>query len=703
MNPSATIERPDPAPNPWERPTSRPGGRWTKWLALAVWIGVFAVAGSLSGKLNGITNNQATSYLPASSESTKVYDIETRPRSSQQGPALIVVYVRDSGITPADLTRAEGDRQWLGSLVPGRPVAPPVPSRDGKALMLTVELPARLDPGPLADLVHRARVAVASGQPPGLQVKVTGPAAQLSDYVGGFSNIDAPVLLASVAVVALLLLVTYRSPVLWILPLVTVGGAYTLASAVVYLLGSRAGLLVSSESTGILAVLVFGAGTDYALLLIARYREELLRHSDRHRAMAAALRRAAPAILASSSTVAIGLLCLLAAELNSNRGLGPIGAIGIACALLAMTTLLPALLVILGRWVFWPLVPRASTPARGEATFWTRVGLAISRRPRRVWLPAALVLALLAIGASQLKLGLSQGDQLRPQPDSVVGQALFARHYPAGASDPAIVVSSATAQQAVAEAIQGTQGVAAVLPAARSGAEVLIPVVLTDAADSAAAEASVLRLRDAVHGVPGANALVGGDTAITVDTRDASTHDELVVIPLVLGVVLIVLGLLLRSMVAPLLLVATVVLSFLAALGAGALLFRWAFGFPGTDYSVPLLGFVFLVALGVDYNIFLMTRVREEVSAVDHRTGVVLGLAATGGVITSAGLVLAGTFSILAVLPLVTLVELGVLVAFGVLLDTFVVRSVVVPALVVDVGCRTWWPSRLAGGDRSDP
>lgn len=317
----------------------------------------------------------------------------------------------------------------------------------------------------------------------------------------------------------------------------------------------------------------------------------------------------------------------------------------------------------------------------------------------RVWLPTAAVIALLALGVSQMRLGLSQSDQLRPQPDSVAGQRLLSRHYPAGATDPALVVASATAQQAVAAAARQTQGVAAALPAAPLRSQVLIPVVLVDPADSAAAETTVQRLRDAVHAVPGGDALVGGDTAIAVDTRDASAHDERVIIPLVLGVVLMVLALLLRAVVAPFLLVGTVVLSFFAALGASALLYRWAFGFPGTDLDVPLLGFVFLVALGVDYNIFLMTRVREEVSAIDHRTGIRVGLAATGAVITSAGLVLAGTFSVLGVLPLVGLVELGVVVAFGVLLDTFVVRSVVVPALVVDVGRRIWWPSRLARGD----
>jgi RND superfamily putative drug exporter len=683
----------------WDRLTSLPGGRWTKWLVLAAWVLIFAGAGSLSGKLTGIENNKATSYLPASSESTKVYNRLTSPGASQGGSGVIVLYVREGGLTAADRDKVGRDRERLAGLAPGHQAGPVVPSRDGRAAFVGLTVPQNIQSGPLESLLHEVRAAVGPEQQSGLQVLVTGPAAEVNDFVNGFTNIDTTVLLASVGVVAVLLLLTYRSPVLWLLPLLVVGVAYALAAAIVYLLSSRTGLLVNSESGGILPVLVFGAGTDYALLLIARYREELRRHADRHRAMAAALRRAGPAMLASSSTVALGLLCLLAAELSSNRGLGPVGAIGIACAFLAMTTLLPALLVVLGRWVFWPRVPRFGAAEPGELGLWGRVGLAISRGPRRVWVPSVVVLLLLVVGTSQLRLGLPQSDQLRPVPQSVAGQRLLARHYPAGSSDPAIVIARASARQAVADAAARTRGVASVLPGQPLGANVLIPVVLADQPDSAAAEGTIGRLRDAVHAVPGAGAMVGGNTAIALDTREASIRDWEVVVPLVLAVVLVVLALLLRSLVAPVLLVATVVLSYFAALGGAALLFGWPLGLPGTDYSVPLLGFVFLVALGVDYNIFLMTRVREEVSRLDHKTGVLIALAATGGVITSAGLVLAGTFSVLAVLPLVSLVELGILVAFGVLLDTFVVRTVVVPALVLDLGRRTWWPSRLTRGD----
>jgi putative drug exporter of the RND superfamily len=441
---------------------------------------------------------------------------------------------------------------------------------------------------------------------------------------------------------------------------------------------------------------VFGAGTDYALLLIARYREELQRHADRGAAMLAALRRAVPAMLASAATVSISLLCLLAAELNSNRGLGPTGAIGIACTFLASVTLLPAILLVAGRRVFWPFVPRPTSARPATATVWGRIGRRLGRRPRLAWMPVVALLAVLAAGLGLARFGLSQTQGFRTQPDFALGQAQLSAHYPGSASDPALVITRPASVAAVTAAAAHTAGVAQVLPASIRGGQALVPVVLTGAPATPEAEAAVQRLRDAVHGVPDARAMVGGDTATDLDTRASSVRDDRVVIPLVLGVILVILVLLLRSLVAPLLLVASVVLSYAATMGASTALFQDVLGFAGTDYSVPLLAFVFLVALGVDYNIFLVTRVREEVGRRGHRDGVLTGLGATGGVITSAGIVLAATFSVLAALPLVFLAEIGVLVGFGVLLDTFVVRSIVVPALMLDLGPRTWWPARPA-------
>jgi RND superfamily putative drug exporter len=458
--------------------------------------------------------------------------------------------------------------------------------------------------------------------------------------------------------------------------------------------GAAAGTSICSAGSAarcILPVLVFGAGTDYALLLIARYREELHRHADRHAAMAAAWRRAVPAIVASAATVSISLLCLTAAEMSSTRGLGPAGAIGIVTTLIGMTTLLPAVLLLAGRWIFWPFSPRPGTTPRHAGGPWGRIARWIGRRPRPVWIGAVVALGLLAAGLGQSTFGLSQTQSFRTTPEFAVGQALLGRHYPAGASDPTLVLVPAAEAADVGRAASGVAGVAQVLPAGQVGRQSVIPVVLGDPNATARAEATVQRLRDAVHRFPGA--LVGGATAMDLDTHAASVRDAKVVMPLVLAVILVILAVVLRAMVAPLVLVATVVLSYLAALGAGSLLFKHVLGFAAMDYSVPLMGFVFLVALGVDYNIFLMTRVREEAAERGHRRGVLAGLRGTGGVITSAGIVLAATFSVLGVMPLVFMVEIGALVALGVLIDTFVVRSIVVPALTLDLGPATWWPS----------
>lgn len=661
------------------------------WLIIATWLLVLPLAGMLSGRLYGVQNNDATQYLPRSAESTQVYAALAK-RSSQTPLVATVVYVRQSGITAADRAKADADVGKFRRYAGGIPVTSPIQSADRRALMLNLPLAPAI--ASVVPTVAAIRAAAARGAPAGLQTSVTGPAGYAADYAGAFGSLDEHLLVMTVAVVAIVLLLTYRSPVLWLVPLVTVGIGYTAAAAIVYELANRLGLVVSGETLGILPVLVFGAGTDYALLLMARYREELQRHSDRGDAMVAALRRAVPAMLASAATVSISLLCLLAAELNSSRGLGPAGATGIACAFVASVTLLPAILLLAGRGVFWPFVPRPGSTAPATNTVWGRVGRRLGRRPRLAWMAVAGLLAVLALGLGQARFGLSQTQVFRTQPDFAVGQALLSAYYPGSASDPALVVTDPASVAAVSAAAERTAGVAQVLAASVSGGRALVPVVLTSAPATPEAEAAVQRLRDAVHRIPGAGALVGGDTAMDLDTRASSVRDDRVVIPLVLGVILLILVLLLRSLVAPLLLVATVVLSYGATMGAGTVLFQHVLGFAGTDYSVPLLAFVFLVALGVDYNIFLVTRVREEVGRRGHREGVLTGLGATGGVITSAGIVLAATFSVLTALSLVFLVELGVLVGLGVLLDTFVVRSIVVPAMALDIGPRLWWPGR---------
>jgi len=531
----------------------------------------------------------------------------------------------------------------------------------------------------------------------GLSVYVGGPAATANDELKIFKGIDSTLLYAALGVVIVLLLLTYRSPVLWLLPIMSAGVALTVAQAVIYLLTQHANLTVNGQSGGILVVLVIGASTDYALLLVARYREELRRHEDRHQAMAVALRRAGPAIIASGLTVVTGMLCLMAAESNDISGLGPVAAIGVGVGLIAMITLLPALLVIVGRWIFWPVKPRYGSAEPTTRGVWARTGHAISRRPRTVWMATAILLAAGGLGLIGFKFGtLTTAQSFRGAPPSITAQNVLARYFPAGSGEPVQVISSAASAGQVRAALADTPGIATVTaPVTKDGLSFL-QATMTPQPDSPAAYTLVDKIRTTVHAIPGADAKVGGGTAINKDVESAAAHDRDLLIPLILGVVLIILGILLRAIVAPLVLIATVVLSFGSALGISALFFKHVFGFAGADTSVPLFVFVFLVALGIDYNIFLMTRVREESARSGTRRGAVAGLAATGGVITSAGLVLAGTFAVLGTLPLVEFTEIGFAVALGVLLDTIVVRSVLVTALTLDIGRHIWWPSALS-------
>ena len=512
-----------------------------------------------------------------------------------------------------------------------------------------------------------------------------------------FKSISGSLLYSAVAVVIVILLITYRSPFLWVLPVISSGVALIIAQAVIYLLAAHAGLTVTGLSGGILDVLVIGASTDYALLIVARYREELRRHDRRHPAMATALRRAGPAIIASAATVVLALLTLTAADLNSTASLGPVLAIGVAVGMFVMITLLPALLVTFPRGVFWPYRPTDGSAEPTHRGMWARVGWRIASRPRPVWITTAVILGVLALGLTGLKAsGLTNAQSFRGHPDSVIGETVLAEHFPAGAGVPVIVIGNPSAAAQLRSAFAATPGIAAVTPPAVKGGYAYLEGTLTAPPDSQAAYDTIDRVRAAVHAVPGASALVGGTTAVNLDVARASAHDRNLIIPLILAVVLIILMLLLRALVAPLILTATVVLSFAAALGVSAFFFNHVFGFGGADTSFPLFVFVFLVALGIDYNIFLMTRVREEAIKRDARHGAIIGLAATGGVITSAGFVLAGTFAVLATIPSTLLTELGFAVAFGILLDTIVVRSVLVTALNLDLGRWMWWPSRLA-------
>src|SRR5579859_753781 len=670
-------------------------GRRTKYIVVVFWILVVAALGGLAGKLQGAEKNDASAYLPSSAESTQELSEQNLFQSKNLNPAL-VVYVRDSGVTAADMAKATADARYFASLpaVNGR-VAPPVVSRDHKAIQTAVgsELGFNSD---ISGFISTIK-GQAARDSAGLSVYVGGPAASAADQIKIFKGIDTTLLYATLAVVIALLLLTYRSPVLWLLPILSAGVALTVAQAVIYLLTQHANLTVNGQSEGILVVLVIGASTDYALLLIARYREELRRHADRHEAMAVALRRAGPAIIASGLTVVAGMLCLLAAESNDISGLGPVAAIGIAVGLIAMITLLPAMLVVFGRWIFWPARPGYGSAEPTSRGIWSRIGQAISRRPRWVWLVTAILLAAGSAGLIGFKFGaLTTAQAFRGTPASVTAQNVLAKYFPAGSGEPVQVITTAGSAGAVSTALTDTPGIASVTKPVTKDGLAFLQATMTPPPDSPAAYTLVDTIRTTVHAIPGADAKVGGGTAINKDVESAAARDRDLLIPLILIVVLLILGALLRAIVAPLVLIATVVLSFGAALGISSLFFKHVFGFAGADISMPLFVFVFLVALGIDYNIFLMTRVREESIRHGTRRGALNGLAATGGVITSAGLVLAGTFAVLGTLPLVEFTEIGFAVALGVLLDTIIVRSVLVTALTLDIGRHIWWPSALA-------
>jgi RND superfamily putative drug exporter len=668
-------------------------------VVLGFWIVVVAVAGPLAGKLNGAQQNDSSAWLPKNAESTQVVELAKRFAPSDVFPAL-VVYERAGGpVTAADRVKVAADaRRFAGVKDVTGKVLGPLPAQDGRALQVVVPIRVAEEGNGWEELTPRIEElrSIARADTGGLGVYVTGPAGYFADFAEVFSGFDSTLLYITAVIVIVILLVTYRSPVLWLLPLSCVFVALTAAQAVIYLLARNGGLTVNGQSAFILTVLVFGAGTDYALLLTARYREELRRHPDRHQAMAVALGRAAPAIIASGATVILSLLCLLVAELASTRSLGPVMAFGVAVGLLAMLTLLPALLVIFGRWVFWPRRPTLGSAEPTERGLWARIGVGVARRPRLVWVVTAVVLGALALGVTGLDAnGLQSKDSFRTRPEAVTGEVVLARHFAAGAGNPVQVIGTAAAAGQLRSALAGTTGVTNVTRPVVSDGLAYLEGTLTASADSQAGYATVDRLRSSVHAIAGADAKVGGGSAVNLDIQRATGHDRNLVVPLVLVVVLVILALVLRAIVSPLLLVATVVLSFAAALGVSALAFDHLFGFAGADPAFPLWTFVFLVALGTDYNIFLMTRVHEESKQHGTRRGALIGLAATGGVITSAGIVLAGTFAALGTLPLVFITEIGFAVAFGVLLDTFVVRSVLVTALNLDVGRWIWWPSRL--------
>ncbi|MFI1566594.1 MMPL family transporter [Streptomyces sp. NPDC020490] len=684
--------------------TARRGRFLVPLLLLVVWLGVGGVLGPYAGRLGEVATNDQAAFLPRSAESTEVVAEQRAFRQDETLPAIVVWTDADGG-PMRDRQAAAG--QALASLtdLPGvsGKVSPALLSRDGRAVQGVVQL--RPDLGErLPDVLDRIRAA--AERVPGSTVELAGPAATRADLSDAFAGIDGLLLAVALVTVLVILLLVYRSV---LLPLVIIIGAVFalgLACAVVYVLADHGVVRVDGQVQGILSILVIGAATDYALLLTARFREELAARTDRFAAVRAALGRSWGAVVASAATVALGLLALLTSDLTNNRALGPVGAIGIVCALVSSLTFLPAALVLLGRAAYWPAAPHAGDEERAGRGVWRRVADLVDRAPRKVWaVSLAVLLACAAFAPALTSKGVPLDETFVDDAPSVAAQRTLSRHFPGGSGNPAVVIANADRLDRVVAAALRTDGVAAAAGVTASGrpggsplvvdGRVRVDVTLKAAADSDAAKDTVARLRGALHAVPDADALVGGYTAQQYDTLRTAERDRTLIVPVVLAVILAILALLLRSLLLPALLVATVALNFLATLGVSALVFRHALGFTGTDPSVPLYGFVFLVALGVDYNIFLMSRVREESLRHGVRQGILRGLVGTGGVITSAGVVLAATFAALGVIPLAFLVQIAFIVAFGVLLDTLVVRSLLVPALARDLGPVVWWPGRL--------
>lgn len=671
-------------------------GRRSVWAVLVLAVAASGLVIAFSPSLE--VNDDPTSGLPPSAQSTEVTKLQEQLPSGQLNPAL-VVYSRPGGtLTEADLAAVAAQRKELGALALEGRVAPPQVSPDRTAALVAVPLSGEVTGEENSARVADIRSVVRADLPEGVVGQVTGGAAFEADISAAFDGANITLLATTASVVALLLILTYRSPVLWVVPLAVVVAADQVVASLVGLVSRGSAIPFDESTTGIVSVLVFGAGTDYALLLIARYREELQRTQDRRQAMRDAITGAGPAIAASGTTVVLALLTLLAATFGGTRAIGVAGAIGIVVALLFGLVVLPAALVVCPRGLFWPLVPRVD-PARAARSTggrgWRRIGSATARRPWPVIVGSVLLLAGLGAGTLTTGYGLSQEDTFRTPAESVDGLRTLSASFPAGAASPVVIITTPAQADAVVAAAQELTGVAGATRGESTGTLAQIDVVIEAAPDTAASYQMVRDLRaEAARVAPGA--VVGGSVATNLDAREASIRDLTLISPLILLVVVAVLVALLRALVAPLVLIVTVILSFFAALGAGSLAFRFVFDFPALDYQVPLLAFLFLVALGVDYNIFLVSRAQEEARRSGTRQGIIDALAVTGGVITSAGVLLAAVFTVLGVLPVIVLTEIGIIVGLGVLLDTLLVRTVLVPALVHVLGDRFWWPGTLA-------
>lgn len=654
------------------------------------------------------SENAPANGLPDGSESARVAELQEDLPAADSTSALVVFSRDGDTLTAADLAAVAERGAELAALSTLDFLPPASVSEDGTAALLIVPLDLQDDVAERAERAAEIRSIAGDDLPDGLGALMTGAEGFAVDLAAVFKGANFTLLLTTVIVVAVLLIVTYRSPWLWLVPLAVVGIADAVAGTVAGYVSSAFGVELDASITGILSVLVFGAGTNYALLLIARYRDELRLHEDRREAMAAALKGAGPAIIASGSTVVLSLATLLFAELSGNRALGLACAAGIVVAMLFALVVLPAALVLFDRRLFWPFVPGFGSEDRLSRGFWFRLGTLVSRKPAIVGVVGVLVLGGFALAVPQVQVGLAQTERFTSTPEAVTGQEVIAEEFSAGSGSPAAVIANAGYADEVADAAASVDGVTGVRIGDTNDTITQIDVSLDAAAETEAAYAIIEDLRAQLSQIDGADALVGGIDAESLDKLEAQERDQALVIPLILGVVFIVLVLLLRSFAAPIILLLTVVASFFASVGASWLLFQSVFGFGALDSSVLLFSFLFLVALGVDYNIFLVTRAKEEAEMLGTSQGMIRALAATGGVITSAGILLAAVFAVLGVLPLITLTQIGIIVCVGVLIDSLLVRTVIVPALAFLAGDRFWWPRRVtttdaAAAQRSTP
>lgn len=711
---------------------SRRGAGW--WarvilpaLIIVAWLGAAGAGGPLFGRIDEVSSNDQNAYLPSESESATVGELARDFYDSEDVPTVVVIVADDGTLDGADMEAIDGLAQTIANLDVTGAVSPPIPSEDGAAVQLFVPIDSSVE---VPDGVDTLREAIADDLPGGLTAYVTGPGGLIADLGAAFAGVDGLLLAVAFAAVLIILLIVYRSIFLPLAVLTTSVLALAGAILVVWNLADWGVFLLNGQVQGILFILVIGAATDYSLLYVSRYREELLQNEDVWQATRRAWRGTIEPVLASGGTVIAGLLTLLLSDLESNSVLGPVASVGIIFAILASLTLLPAVLGLVGRRAFWPRVPAYDASADSESQFsyggiWGRTVRFVERSPRPIWIVTAIALAIGALGVTQLRAdGVAETELVLTASEARDGQEVLSERFAAGSGSPATVlvdegeVSAAVAVLAASDGVDSVtitaadspsgqapitpDGIAPVGPPGTPTPEptvvdgrVLLQATLSDPADDGAALQTIDELRAAMaESAP--STLIGGPSATNLDTITTSIEDRQTIIPIVLIVILVILMALLRAIVAPIILVLTTILSFGTAMGVSAIVFNEILDFPGADPAVPLYAFVFLVALSIDYTIFLMTRVREETVKHGTHRGIVRGLAVTGTVITSAGIVLASTFAALAVIPILFLFQLAFIVAFGVLLDTFIVRTLLVPALSLDIGRRIWWPSRLA-------